>query len=114
MKKILVAGLVILTFGVVLTLYPTVNEDASGVCHALEKRVVAGLATNMGAGRSDAATSRAVLGALVTGLSEGAIAARVVKREYPNLPPLIGCTAVYWRVVFDPSAITRLETGLPR
>ncbi len=114
MKKLLAGGLLLVAFLMLLVLYPKINEDSSGVCHALEKRVVAGLPAALGAGRGDAATGRAVLGALVTGLSEGAIAASFVKRDYPNLPPVIGCTLVYWRIVFDPSAIGRLEMGLSR
>ena len=95
-------------------LYPALNEDSESACHALERRVVSSLPEPVGAGRSEEAATRAFLGALVGILSDGSIAASVVKQRHPNVPPAIGCTITYWHITLDPSVVPRLarEAGI--
>ena len=59
---------------------------------------------------------RAFLSTLVSGLSDGAIAAAVVKQQHPNLPAAVGCVVAYWRMVIDPSSVETImrQAALPR
>ncbi len=97
-----------------ISFYPSLNEDTDSACHALERRVIASLPAPAGASRSEQAVTRAFLGTLVGSLSDGSIAAAVVKQRHPNVPPVIGCTITYWQITLDASVVPRLlrEAGI--
>jgi len=68
--------------------YPLVTEKAGTACAALETRML-DLAPD-----GAAAGATVWLGAL--GVSDGAVAEDMVKRQYKALPPALGCTVAYW------------------
>ena len=110
-------GIVVTLSALLLFFYPEINEDVRGPCQALERRVVSGFPMAQGGvSRSDQAAARAFLGAFAGSLSDGSIASALIKQRYPNVPPAIGCSVTYWRVVFDPDAVPKLarEAGLSR
>jgi hypothetical protein len=82
----------------------------------VERRAVAALTPAPGARRGEDAMARAFISSLVGGLSDGAIAAAVVKQQHPNLPAFVGCTAAYWRMLIDPSSVETMmrQAALPR
>lgn len=100
--------------------YPLVNEDVSSPCKAVERRAIASVTPGPGAGpgarRGEDAMTRAFISSIVGGLSDGAIAAAVVKQQHPNLPAVVGCTVAYWRMVIDPSSVETMmrQAAMPR
>ncbi len=98
---ILIGGRLLIVFG-----FPMINEEASGPCFVLEYRVVS--AVRMGDGtKSNDMLASAFLRAMM-GASNGTLAGAAVKAKYPNLPPVLGCTMVYWQTEFDPSILQNL------
>ena len=83
--------------------YPMLNEQASGVCSAAERRFLSLAALAQGDGTSSP-LGLAVAGALGSA-SGGLMGASVAKREFPDVPPFIGCTVLYWRMFSDPGSV---------
>jgi len=74
--------------------YPLATEKAETPCAALESRLLR-LAP------AGAAAGAAVwLGSL--GVSNGAVAEDMARRQYPTLPPAVGCTVAYWLTLIPP------------
>jgi len=91
--------------GVILG-WPLLSENAGSTCGALEDLAARQFEANL---RADPTASPSALmwGNLVangiTALSRGKIAAARVKQAYPDFPPFLGCTILYYRHVTDPS-----------
>ena len=86
----------ILALAGLLFFYPALSEDTSDVCGAVETRSVRLLAELSG----EDPTTFAILGPLF-GLGGGEYAKQIAKSEYSVLPPLAGCTVMYWYSVVD-------------
>lgn len=86
--------------------WPLLNENAGSTCSAVEDLAARQFAAIV---RADpTASPKAVmwgnlLASGVTALSQGKIAATGVKQAYPNLPPFLGCTILYYQHVANPS-----------
>lgn len=94
------AALTLVTF----LLYPTLNESANSSCHALEKRTFALLAV-------DAPKDQMSIlfgGAFLVGITNGELATTYIKQLYPALPPFIGCSLAYWKILVSPTALVDL------
>jgi hypothetical protein len=74
--------------------YPPVNEDTDSSCAALEKQIIRVNTHNE--------VGSALTSLLLGGISQGQIARKLIKNEYPNLPPIFGCSIFYYKVMFDP------------
>ena len=79
--------------------FPLFNEDAGGECDALERMSVR-LALSDDDGKAKAPDK--MLGQLVQGFSKGQFTSIAVRNEYPNVPVVAACTALYWRAIVDP------------
>ena len=80
---------------IVAVAYPPINEGAGGPCHALEAKAFNILSKE---------TDDSILGANIT---TGGMATFYVKEQYPSLPPFIGCTVMYWSVLFDEDIVLK-------
>ena len=79
-----------------LFFYPALNEDASGVCGAVEVRSVRLLAEISG----EDPTAFTFLSPLL-GIGTGEYAKQIAKSEYSALPPVAGCAVMYWYSMID-------------
>jgi hypothetical protein len=77
---------------------PLLFESAGTACSAFEKKFVAASTKPPPGSDQGAALGRAILGGL-QGMSNGALGAEYARREYESLPPGIGCTVAYWRLL---------------
>ena len=84
--------------------YPLLNEETTSPCHALEKRFVME-ATRGKPQNIDSAIAMGLIGQILT----GNLASTVVKSEYPNIPPPIGCTIMYYRIMQNPNIATSIR-----
>jgi hypothetical protein len=75
--------------------YPQINEATSSPCAAAEKRFVRDAFTGSDGGGVFAAL-------LASGVTNGALAASMVKSVYPNIPAPLGCLRTYYELMFDP------------
>lgn len=91
MKTLLV--IVILLTGVFF--YPQVNEGSSSACAAVEKRFVREAFNTREPGDL-------LIGLLMSGASNGALAQAMVKSAYPDTPAFLGCLRAYYGLMFDP------------
>lgn len=64
--------------------YPSMNEDVSSNCQAVETKLLE--------------LSSIPMGKLLTGLSQGEFGKAIAKSQFPELPPQIGCTVAYWEI----------------
>lgn len=87
--------------------YPILNEDASSVCNALEKKFVTLFSMRIATNDRDA-VAHTFAGILLSELSNGQFASRYVKKIYPNTPPVLGCGTAYWKLVVNPSIVDRI------
>lgn len=78
-------------------LFPLLIESASGSCHAVEKRFINTL-RKYGNQQDIGAT---LFLDMFSEATRGEVAARLVKTEYPNLPPFVGCSIIYYKAFFD-------------
>ena len=82
-----------------LLIYPLINEETSSACHAVEKRTITEIARTSGKQDMGAAFMLGLAGEV----SNGVFASGAVKTMYPNIPPVVGCFAVYYQMTFDPA-----------
>lgn len=75
--------------------YPQMNEGTSSPCAAVEKRFVRDAFSESDGGDVFAAL-------LASGVTNGALAASMVKSVYPNIPATLGCLRTYYELMFDP------------
>lgn len=64
--------------------YPSMNEDVSSNCQAVETKFLA--------------LSDILMGKLLTNLSQGEFGKAIAKNQFPDLPPQVGCTVAYWDI----------------
>jgi len=91
--------------------YPSINEGANSACHALEKKAVATLAAHSPKHGNDA-LGDILGGSVVSAFSKGELASIYIKRRYPNVPPMVGCATMYWRLMFNPAVIKEVKLRL--
>jgi hypothetical protein len=77
--------------------YPLVAEDTTSPCDALERVTVRVVSAH----DKDDHTGSLVLGNLLQGLSRGQFASVAAKDRYPQFPPALACTVLYWQAVVD-------------
>lgn len=119
--KLTLLLLVALAAGAII--YPRYAEGTHTVCAAFEHKLNAVAQLQLGeqaATLPDAVTRdpRAV-GVLhflqgAISASRGQLAAAYIRDRYPNLPPLAGCLAGYWKLTFDPNLTQYLHGVLKR
>jgi hypothetical protein len=80
-----------LAFLLLLFLCPLLFENRSNECSALEAKLVA-----LGAGGS----GQLMVGNMLQGLSNGAVASSELSEKYPAIPTPISCTYEYWVLTF--------------
>lgn len=73
-------------------IFPQLYEEQRGPCQALETKAIR--LNTEGAGRD-------ALSNLAVSLTDGAIARDKVARDYPNLPPRLGCVIAYYNFPED-------------
>lgn len=78
-------------------LFPLLIESASGSCHAVEKRFINTI-RKYGNQQDIGAT---IFLDMFSEATKGEVASRLIKTEYPNLPPFVGCTIVYYKAYLD-------------
>jgi hypothetical protein len=100
MKLISIIVLIIVGF----LFYPQLIEDTDSSCAALEGRVIR-LATENKEGSVFASL-------FLRGFSNGAFTQEIIKSKYPNLPPFIGCSIFYYRVILNPETVQKLKSYL--
>ena len=93
-----------------ILLFPLVTESASGSCHAVEKRFINTI-RKYGNEQDIGAT---LFLDVFSEATRGEVAARLVKTEYPNLLPFVGCTIVYYRAVLDDREMLKYRNLISR
>ena len=83
-------------------IYPMLNEQAGGVCQALERRAVALTLRQSG---PENPLGTVLANALAQAFLDGSLAAGLVKQRYPAVPPFIGCSLAYWSSMFNPTGL---------
>jgi hypothetical protein len=91
--------------------YPSINEGANSACHALEKKVITTLAAHSPKHGNDA-RGDILGGSVVSAFSQGELASIYIKQRYPNVPPMVGCATMYWRLMFNPAEIKDVKLRL--
>jgi hypothetical protein len=93
-KWILVA---VVALGAIFFAYPMINEGDTAPCAALEARVLT-LATRDG---GPEAIIVAALAKELLNAGDGRLAEGFSRRNNPDVPAFLSCTANYWRSIFD-------------
>src|SRR5205085_7133773 len=93
MKWLLVV--IVLLVGIAIG-YPLLNEDASNLCGAFERRL-----TSMVSARNSDPSTAIFLNSLQSFLSNGSVASSIAKQRSPYIPPSLTCGVAYWRVPVD-------------
>ena len=99
MNSIFIIVLIIVGF----IFYPQFSEGADSSCASLERQVLRVVIKNK---------EGSVFARLLKGLSNGAFAQEIIKSKYPNLPPIIGCSIFYYRVMLNPEIALKLKFNL--
>ena len=90
---------------IIAVAYPPINEGVGGPCHALEAK-----AFNILSKESE--DSLGLFGILGANITTGGMATFYVKEEYPNYPPFISCTLMYWLILFDEDSFVEAMGGM--
>jgi hypothetical protein len=91
MKTAVVIALLLIA----LFFYPQVNEGSGSPCAATEKRFARSV--------MDTKDGGSIFGLiLISGISNGALAAEAAKNQYPNIPASLGCVILYYRIMANP------------
>ena len=85
--------------------YPPINEGVGGPCHALEAKAFTLLS-------KEADDSLGLFGILGANITTGGMATALMKEEYPNYPPFISCTLMYWLILFDEDSFVEAMGGM--
>jgi len=93
-KWILAVGALL---GAVFFAYPIINEGGAAPCAALEARVLTLAARDGG----PEAIIVAALAKELLNAGDGRLAEGFSRRNNPDVPAFLSCTANYWRSVFD-------------
>ena len=95
-----------LVLGAIVTVaYPPLNEGVGGPCHALEAKAFTLLS-------KEADDSLGLFGILGANITTGGMATALMKEEYPNYPPFISCTLMYWLILFDEDSFVEAMGGM--
>jgi hypothetical protein len=84
--------LLTIIIGLVLIIYPLVNENASSSCGAFERRWL----TLSYMAKGNAIIESAVIRSLMDA-SNGMFAEEYARRYWPEVPPAVTCYFYYWR-----------------
>ncbi len=100
LKVTIISAAITLLVGTVF-LFPLLGEGASNECSALEQHLL----TTVSKGEKDTGGDAFAMGlmTLMQRASNGSFASANMKRVYPHLPPVIGCTVGYYRMLFTGS-----------
>ena len=90
---------------IVAVAYPPINEGVGGPCHALEAKAFTLLS-------KEADDSLGLFGILGANITTGGMATALMKEEYPNYPPFISCTLMYWLILFDEDSFVEAMGGI--
>ena len=90
---------------IVAVAYPPINEGVGGPCHALEAKAFTLLS-------KEADDSLGLFGILGANITTGGMATALMKEEYPNYPPFISCTLMYWLILFDEDSFVEAMGGM--
>jgi hypothetical protein len=97
---------------------PQFLEGTPNVCSAFEHRIgtlvkaqVAGLPPSVTSDPRLAGVLGALNGATTAG--SGVVAEAYIRDKFPQLPPVAGCAAAYWKVTFDPDLTQYAKGKLP-
>jgi hypothetical protein len=101
-RRLVVPASVILVVLIVIFGFPLVSEGAGNECGALEQGAVRKF-TAQDDNKSPTSAFAAGFIALLQRASNGAFASNAAKARYPNLPPAMACTMVYYRMTFGGS-----------
>jgi hypothetical protein len=84
--------------------YPLINESTTSECDAFERAAV-----RFAASKADDAShlTDLTVGHFFQGMSQGQLASLWVKDEYPSLPPVVGCTVLYWKGLVQPDSLKK-------
>jgi hypothetical protein len=97
MKKVVVIALLLMG----IFFYPQINEGSGSPCAATEKRFARSVVDQKSGG--------SIFGLiLLSGISNGALAAEAAKNQYPNIPASLGCVVLYYRIMADPDLTKRM------
>jgi len=97
MKTVVVIALLLMA----VFFYPQINEDSDSPCAATEKRFARSVIDHKNGG--------SIFGLiLLSGISNGALAAEAAKNQYPNIPASLGCVVLYYRFMADPDLTKRM------
>ena len=90
---------------IIAVAYPPINEGVGGPCHALEAKAFTLLS-------KEADDSLGLFGILGANITTGGMATALMKEEYPNYPPFISCTLMYWLILFDEDSFVEAMGGM--
>ena len=82
---------------------PMAIEQSRGPCRAVEAKVSTAFMPD-----DSSPVGLAMMQALVN-VSGGSVALEVAKRDHPDLPPSLACSAFYWQTLLDPGPIGRMR-----
>ena len=85
--------------------WPLLREEASGPCQAIELRSLGIIFSDVARQHRENPMTGVMAEALRRGMASGEFAAAVVRSRYQGIPSPVACTALYWRSLFDPSAL---------
>ena len=98
--------------------YPPYAEQVPNACAAFEKKLnvlVQAETKKLPAGVAADPRVAGLMGALsqMVQAANGLLAEAYIKQNFPQLPPVIGCVAAYWKITFDPDLTQYVKGRLP-
>ena len=105
MRKLALAGLIVLVGAAVFYGFPLLYEHAATTCVAFEKRLLTA-PPSKGTSTPDRALD-ALRAAFMSGLqhlSDGSVATELARERHPDWSPRLGCAVEYWRSLVVPAA----------
>tara|TARA_B110000977_G_C10735686_1_gene360886 strand:- start:173 stop:487 length:315 start_codon:yes stop_codon:yes gene_type:complete len=90
---------------IIAVAYPPINEGVGGPCHALEAKAFTALS-------KEADDSLGLFGILGANITTGGITTALMKEQYPSYPPFMGCTLMYWLILFDEDSFVEAMGGI--
>lgn len=99
--------------------YPPYAEGTANACAAFEKKLsglVQAETKRLPSGVAADPRVSGLVGFLNQGLqaANGLIAEYYIRQNFPQLPPVLGCVAAYWKITFDPDLTQYMKARLPQ